>query len=142
MWKYKSFLVSLGEKSIKIRLIEDEGEILWHRVQYVPLLRHLDSINLCFTDLRFSLPGVFCKTWGVTVPRSILGIDGSCIIVPCHFEVPKQEEANIQNCSDGGIWKKGNLLAPPIFSTRNPGAKTLQVGHRFLCFLQPETQNS
>ncbi|XP_070841083.1 myelin-associated glycoprotein [Chaetodon trifascialis] len=66
------------------------------------------------------MQGVFGKTWNVMMPRTIRGISGSCVTIPCHFEVPDSEERDILNCSDRGMWRRGSLSGPPV-------AKSLQV---------------
>ncbi|XP_031150557.1 myelin-associated glycoprotein isoform X2 [Sander lucioperca] len=70
--------------------------------------------------------GVFCQIWGVTLPKSIMGLSDSCVTVPCRFKIPNNEEANILNCSDGGIWRKGSLTGPFVFNARTPHSNTIQ----------------
>ncbi|XP_029298431.1 myelin-associated glycoprotein [Cottoperca gobio] len=72
------------------------------------------------------MQGVFCKTWDVMLPQSIVGITESCVTVPCRFEVPNNEEANILLCSDGGIWKKGSLRGPVVFTAQSPYVNVMQ----------------
>ncbi|XP_054461543.1 myelin-associated glycoprotein [Anoplopoma fimbria] len=71
------------------------------------------------------MQAVFCKTWEVTLPQKVMGISDSCVDVPCHFDVPKELEANIVNCSDGGIWSKGNMFGPPYYTDRNPSINNI-----------------
>uniref|UniRef100_UPI0037E96DA2 myelin-associated glycoprotein n=1 Tax=Semicossyphus pulcher TaxID=241346 RepID=UPI0037E96DA2 len=72
------------------------------------------------------MQGVFCKTWDVTMPQSIVGVVGSCITVPCNFELPKIEEKHIANCSKGGVWRKGSMSGPIVFSEPQPFLSTIQ----------------
>ncbi|XP_047200012.1 myelin-associated glycoprotein [Hippoglossus stenolepis] len=58
------------------------------------------------------MQGVFSKTWVLTVPRRIVSITNSCVTVPCHFEVPDNQEANILNCSNKSFWRRGTHLSP------------------------------
>ncbi|XP_031732321.1 myelin-associated glycoprotein [Anarrhichthys ocellatus] len=84
------------------------------------------GVDLAVVTLLIALmQGVFCKNWDVTLPQRIIGISESCVTVPCRFDVPKDAEANILNCSDGGIWRKGRLDGPFVFSARNPYTNTL-----------------
>ncbi|XP_051245669.1 sialoadhesin [Dicentrarchus labrax] len=65
------------------------------------------------------MQGVFCKTWNVMLPKSIVGISGSCVTVPCGFEVPDEMEKRVLNCSNKGVWRKGSLSGPIITATSN-----------------------
>ncbi|XP_062265292.1 B-cell receptor CD22 [Platichthys flesus] len=53
------------------------------------------------------MQGVFSRTWVLTAPRRIVSIPNSCVTVPCHFEVPDNQEANILNCSNSANWRRG-----------------------------------
>ncbi|XP_022616733.1 myelin-associated glycoprotein-like isoform X2 [Seriola dumerili] len=66
------------------------------------------------------MQGVFSKTWDVTLPQSITSMTNSCVTVPCHFEVPDDQEANLLNCSDRGLWRKGTLAGPIVLDSQNP----------------------
>uniref|UniRef100_A0A3B4XR17 Si:ch211-171h4.5 n=1 Tax=Seriola lalandi dorsalis TaxID=1841481 RepID=A0A3B4XR17_SERLL len=70
--------------------------------------------------LHCASPGVFSKTWDVTLPQSIVSITNSCFTVPCRFEVPDDQEANLLNCSDRGLWRKGRLSGPVVLDSQNP----------------------
>ncbi|XP_062414524.1 myelin-associated glycoprotein [Pungitius pungitius] len=72
------------------------------------------------------MQGVLCETWKATLPKRMEGVAGSCLEVPCRFDVPQKEEANIVNSSCAGIWKKGRVDAPPVFSEGHPHANTMQ----------------
>ncbi|XP_018537620.1 sialoadhesin isoform X1 [Lates calcarifer] len=75
------------------------------------------------------MQGVFCKTWDVTLPQRIVGISHSCITVPCHFEVPNEHEAGVLQCTDSGVWRKGNMTGPFINSlnSQSPLNNVVQV---------------
>lgn len=84
------------------------------------------GVGLAVVTLHIALmQGVFSKDWGVTLPKSIMGINGSCITVPCLFEVPNEQDANILNCSNSVIWKKGSIFGPDVFTAHNPFTNTL-----------------
>uniref|UniRef100_A0A667XHR1 Si:ch211-171h4.5 n=1 Tax=Myripristis murdjan TaxID=586833 RepID=A0A667XHR1_9TELE len=51
---------------------------------------------------------VVCNDWGVTLPKSVRAVSGSCLRVPCRFEIQALYEADLLNCSKGGIWKRGS----------------------------------
>ncbi|XP_029370653.1 myelin-associated glycoprotein [Echeneis naucrates] len=63
------------------------------------------------------MKGVSGKTWNVTLPERIVSITNSCVTIPCHFEVPESQEANLLKCSNGGNWKRGHIHSPPVFPT-------------------------
>ncbi|XP_049891327.1 sialic acid-binding Ig-like lectin 7 isoform X1 [Epinephelus moara] len=86
------------------------------------------GVGLAVVTLLIALmQGVSCKTWDVTLPQSISGISDSCVIVPCLFTLPINEEPNIVNCS-GGVWRRGSISGPTVFSAHNPYNNILQ-GH-------------
>ncbi|XP_076611001.1 myelin-associated glycoprotein isoform X2 [Chaetodon auriga] len=60
------------------------------------------------------MQGVFGKTWNVMMPQTIRGISGSCVTIPCRFEVPDSEEGDVLNCSDRGVWRRGSPSGPPV----------------------------
>ncbi|KAM3596435.1 uncharacterized protein V6R79_014378 [Siganus canaliculatus] len=66
------------------------------------------------------MQGAWCRSWSITLPGSIAGVSGSCVTVPCRFEVPDDQEGNVLNCSDGGVWKKTKHYGPAVFTARNP----------------------
>ncbi|XP_035536720.1 sialoadhesin [Morone saxatilis] len=73
------------------------------------------------------MQGVFCKTWNAMVPKSIVGISGSCVTVPCGFEVPDEMEKGVLNCSDKGVWRRQTLSGPIVFTdTPIPSTKNIQ----------------
>ncbi|KAG7233858.1 hypothetical protein INR49_006490 [Caranx melampygus] len=74
------------------------------------------------------MQGVFGKTWDVKLPQSIMGISGSCITVPCHFEVPDDQEANVLNCSNSGMWRRGSLSGPIVINSQDPTSNQISGG--------------
>ncbi|XP_042362732.1 myelin-associated glycoprotein-like isoform X2 [Plectropomus leopardus] len=86
----------------------------------------MDVVLAVVTLLITLMQGVSCNTWGVTLPRSIMGIADSCVTIPCRFEIPNNEEANFVNCSDGGIWRRGSIGGRYVLNARNPSSNMLQ----------------
>ncbi|XP_040909434.1 myelin-associated glycoprotein isoform X2 [Toxotes jaculatrix] len=72
------------------------------------------------------MQGVFCKSWDVMLPQRIVSISNSCITVPCHFEVPGDQEANVLNCSNSGLWRKESVTGAIVLSSRNPFSNIIQ----------------
>lgn len=101
------------------------------------------SRKISFKKRYFAPPGVFSQTFDVTLPRSIMGISGSCVTVPCRFKVPNNMEATLVNCSDSGVWRRGETFGPTVFTARKPDSSILKVGRLFLVlslFLSSKTQ--
>lgn len=72
-------------------------------------------------------PVVLCRDWKLTMPESITAVRGSCVTVPCVFEVPSDQEANLLNCPNGGVWRKRTIRESKIIFTNINSIK--QVGH-------------
>ncbi|XP_038579904.1 sialoadhesin isoform X2 [Micropterus salmoides] len=88
------------------------------------------GVGLAVVSLLIALmQGVCCKTWNVILPPKIVGISGSCVTVPCRFEVPINEDENISTCTDGVVWIKGKLLGPFVFTARSPDTNIIKGQH-------------
>ncbi|KAK7899318.1 hypothetical protein WMY93_020171 [Mugilogobius chulae] len=57
------------------------------------------------------MQGVNGNPWNLTVPMRIMGIEGSCVSVPCSFNVPDPYIPALSNCSGGAYWRIGQLGA-------------------------------
>ncbi|KAJ0055230.1 hypothetical protein NL108_013542 [Boleophthalmus pectinirostris] len=55
------------------------------------------------------MQGVNGQDWNVTVPLRIMGVEGSCVVVPCSFTLPVSYTAALNNCSGGAVWRKGGI---------------------------------
>lgn len=40
--------------------------------------------------------------WNVALPDAVLGLHGSCVLVPCHFTIPKKLQLS---CSNRDFWR-------------------------------------
>ncbi|XP_026227499.1 sialoadhesin-like isoform X2 [Anabas testudineus] len=58
---------------------------------------------LFFVFLWFKVVQTEASTWTVTVPSSVQGIDGSCVVIPCSYNYP---EPGKQITGYTGIWYK------------------------------------
>nr|XP_019961295.1 PREDICTED: myelin-associated glycoprotein-like isoform X1 [Paralichthys olivaceus] len=58
------------------------------------------------------MQGVFSQTWNLKLPQRIVSITNSCVTVPCHFDIPNNQEANFANCSGRAVWRRGSILNP------------------------------
>lgn len=71
------------------------------------------AAGLMLTLLSALIQGVKCNDWTVTLPQNITAVRGSCVSVPCRFEVPSDYEKHIHNCSKGVVWKRGPAHLSP-----------------------------
>lgn len=62
--------------------------------------------------------------WDLVLPDALLGIHGSCVVVPCRFTVPEQLRKVLLNCSRGGIWRTRSMDGPFVIG---PDVKSPQV---------------
>jgi hypothetical protein len=58
------------------------------------------------------------------MPQSIVAVGGSCLLVPCRFEIPAAFDADLKNCTPTGLWYK-NILGGNILLT---SAQTIKKG--------------
>ncbi|XP_075907666.1 sialic acid-binding Ig-like lectin 12 [Nelusetta ayraudi] len=66
------------------------------------------------------MQGVVCRTWAVTLPQSIMGLSGSCIIIPCRFDVPETVDKRLTLCSNQSVvWKKERSDGLSVYNGRN-----------------------
>ncbi|KAK5854742.1 hypothetical protein PBY51_004912 [Eleginops maclovinus] len=72
------------------------------------------------------MQGVSCQTWEIMLPKTILVISDSCVTIPCRFMIPSNEEANIVNCSEGGVWMKGTQFGPRVIIAHIPKLNLIQ----------------
>ncbi|KAK5876476.1 hypothetical protein CesoFtcFv8_025828 [Champsocephalus esox] len=85
------------------------------------------GVGLAVVTLLIALmQGVSCQTWAVILPKTILVINDSCVTIPCRFTIPRNEEANILNCSKGVVWKKGSTTGPKVFIAHTPQLNLIQ----------------
>ncbi|XP_033949693.1 sialic acid-binding Ig-like lectin 12 [Pseudochaenichthys georgianus] len=86
------------------------------------------GVGLAVATLLIALmQGVSCQTWAVILPKTILVINDSCVTIPCRFTIPRNEEANILNCSKGVVWKKGSTIGPKVFIAHTPQLNLIQT---------------
>nr|XP_023655180.1 myelin-associated glycoprotein-like isoform X2 [Paramormyrops kingsleyae] len=48
------------------------------------------------------LQGGLCSTWSVQMPQSIQALNGSCVLIPCTFQIPSAKNKHLIN--PAGIW--------------------------------------
>lgn len=88
-----------------------------------------------WSNTPFCSSGVVCRTWTVTLPQSIMGLSGSCITIPCRFEVPETVDKRLTLCSNQSVvWKKERSDGLSVYNGRNLYTNKIQVGFlKHLC---------
>ncbi|XP_064189843.1 myelin-associated glycoprotein-like [Anguilla rostrata] len=51
------------------------------------------------------LLGALCAEWSAFMPQTIEALAGSCVLIPCQFEVPENEVARLKKPANG-VWRK------------------------------------
>uniref|UniRef100_A0A3B4YGH3 Ig-like domain-containing protein n=1 Tax=Seriola lalandi dorsalis TaxID=1841481 RepID=A0A3B4YGH3_SERLL len=64
--------------------------------------------------------GVLCEEFMVTLPKTIEVLKGSCVTIPCSFEIPRRFQNNLDNTCKT-IWKNKDEV---IFTSDNPNLIT------------------
>uniref|UniRef100_A0A3B3RXW7 Ig-like domain-containing protein n=1 Tax=Paramormyrops kingsleyae TaxID=1676925 RepID=A0A3B3RXW7_9TELE len=53
------------------------------------------------------LSGVLCSTWSAWMPQNIQALHGSCVLIPCTFQIPSKQENNLK--APVGMWWSNRL---------------------------------
>nr|XP_023662755.1 myelin-associated glycoprotein-like isoform X2 [Paramormyrops kingsleyae] len=61
------------------------------------------------------LQGALCSTWSAQMPPNIQALHGSCVLIPCTFQIPSKQENNLK--APVGMWwsNKGAPNAKIVF---------------------------
>ncbi|KAJ8404973.1 hypothetical protein AAFF_G00328940 [Aldrovandia affinis] len=70
------------------------------------------------------LQGALGREWGVWMPQSIEALSGSCVLIPCRFEIPSEYDKDLAEYPDSvhGLWRKGSVNGYTVYNsgTRSP----------------------
>ncbi|XP_056237823.1 sialic acid-binding Ig-like lectin 14 [Seriola aureovittata] len=75
---------------------------------------------LTFLLIGCLLKGVLCEEFMVTLPKTIEVLKGSCVTIPCSFEIQRRFQHNLDNTCKT-IWKNKDEV---IFTSDNPNLIT------------------
>ncbi|KAG9329222.1 hypothetical protein JZ751_006459, partial [Albula glossodonta] len=56
------------------------------------------------------LQGALSREWAIWMPQSIEALSGSCVLIPCRFEIPSQYDKHLV-AGAKGRWKKGGIYS-------------------------------
>ncbi|CAB1351184.1 unnamed protein product, partial [Coregonus sp. 'balchen'] len=73
-------------------------------------------------------PGALCQQWILWTPQSIVAVGGSCLLVPCRFEIPAEFDADLKNCTPTGLWKKNQIWGNIVLSSAKTDAQNIIKG--------------
>ncbi|KAI9999932.1 hypothetical protein NQD34_011775 [Periophthalmus magnuspinnatus] len=63
------------------------------------------------------LPAVIrAQSWSVDMPAEVVGLDGSCVLLPCSFTIPLEYERHL-NHSCRAMWKRGSWSRTLVYDS-------------------------
>ncbi|XP_065813551.1 B-cell receptor CD22-like [Labrus bergylta] len=72
------------------------------------------------------LPGALCGQFESIIPKTIEVLKGSCVTIPCSFDVEDQYNVNLDNTCKA-LWRE-STFGPDVFDSSNPQQKGQLIG--------------
>ncbi|XP_065813954.1 sialoadhesin-like [Labrus bergylta] len=72
------------------------------------------------------LQGALCGQFEIIIPKTIEVLKGSCVTIPCSFDVKDQYNVNLDNTCKA-LWKE-SYWGPDVFDSSNPQQKGQLIG--------------
>ncbi|XP_060906071.1 sialoadhesin-like isoform X3 [Labrus mixtus] len=70
------------------------------------------------------LQGALCGKFEIIIPKTIEVLKGSCVTIPCSFDVDDQHNVNLDNTCKA-LWKE-SYTRPAVFDSSNPQQSTIK----------------
>ncbi|KAG9330764.1 hypothetical protein JZ751_022161 [Albula glossodonta] len=74
-----------------------------------PALQHKDMFGAFLILIGCQVQGALSREWAIWMPQSIEALSGSCVLIPCRFEIPSEWESKLIKPAKG-MWLKGGML--------------------------------
>ncbi|KAG9330765.1 hypothetical protein JZ751_022162, partial [Albula glossodonta] len=82
-------------------------------------LTHTDmTVAERFVLIGCLLQGALSSEWAIWMPQSIEALSGSCVLIPCRFDIPSQYDQYLV-AGAKGQWKKGNTGGTVVFDSKS-----------------------
>lgn len=96
--------------------------------QYFPFCKFGLDVRLFWLErdgLFTCVASAVLDTWKVVLPDTILGFDGSCVLVPCHFTISEQMFQDLLNCGNrairwGRVPDRPTVIISPVAPSQVP----------------------
>ncbi|XP_064176112.1 myelin-associated glycoprotein-like [Anguilla rostrata] len=71
------------------------------------------------------LQGALGRDWAVWMPQSIEALNGSCVLIPCRFDIEPKYDKDL-TAEAKGLWRKGDKDGKEVFDSSRTGTAAEQ----------------